>query len=890
MTELLTVPLKKGSDVDVVKPLKNLIASTYSTADKPEDYTDALSELTKLRQLSVRNIDRTEASLDNLAKYYDQLHSLEHKIPTQELQIPFKWKDAFDRGSIFGGRISLTVPSIAYEKVCILFNYAALATQISEAQNLDSEEGLKTANKKLQVAAGIFSALKDRVVGAIEQEPTPDLDPETLSVLSSLCLAQAQELVVQKALKDKMKPNIVAKLSACADDLFADVLKNMQKESVRNLWDKEWVPVVSGKQALYNGIAQYHQSRVNNAEKAIGEEISRLKYAMDLFSAAATRSGASNLAGSAEWHKRTERALTDAQKDNDFIYHERVPDVKALTALGRACVVKTTEVADKFMPTERELFAKLMPVHIHQAMAAFDVRKQEIVGKELNKLKEGTNLLNELLCSMNLPAALEDTTGGGVPASLLEKSEAIIQAGGVEYLEKLMKELPELLQRNTDILTESERVLTEERESDEKLRAQYKAKWSRTQSDKLTATFTTNLNKYRNIINNAKEADSIVKDKFNSHLNGIRSLAGGEAAMMAFLPQGAGGAGGSAATRLKELMENVETLKAERSVMESELRNTNVDMKDTFMSAAASGNLNEPVLSVQQLDKTYSGFQSQVSESITEQEKLIAAIQDLYQPFIQERGGSGSDRENALKSLAQAHDAYMELKGNLVEGTKFYNDLTMLLVTFQSKVSDFAFARKTEKEELLKDMTSSLAGLNMDPPPDTPSHHTTTAASPAADPARPPRKNEAPARPPPPTVLPSTANSSAPAAPTVQAVAGAVGAAAAVAAPNPYAGAPGPLPYPTQPNMPMPYNPYTPMPGGYNPYAAYPSQPNIPPYPQQVYYPPPQAQAYNYQQQMQGYPAQQPYGAAYPPQPGYPPQQQPGAFPPQAGYPPPPQQ
>jgi len=41
MTELLFVPLKRGSDVDIIKPLKNLIASTYSTADKPGTYIDS---------------------------------------------------------------------------------------------------------------------------------------------------------------------------------------------------------------------------------------------------------------------------------------------------------------------------------------------------------------------------------------------------------------------------------------------------------------------------------------------------------------------------------------------------------------------------------------------------------------------------------------------------------------------------------------------------------------------------------------------------------------------------------------------------------------------------------------------------------------------------------
>ena len=72
---------------------------------------------------------------------------------------------------------------------------------IAESQNFDSEEGLQKANKKLQFASGVFSSLKDRVVGLMEQDPTPDLEPDCLSILPNLCLAQAQEMVVQKAIK-----------------------------------------------------------------------------------------------------------------------------------------------------------------------------------------------------------------------------------------------------------------------------------------------------------------------------------------------------------------------------------------------------------------------------------------------------------------------------------------------------------------------------------------------------------------------------------------------------------------------------------------------------------------------------------------------------------------
>ena len=147
--------------------------------------------------------------------------------------------------------------------------------RVAADQNLESSDGLQKALKKLQVAAGVFSYLKENVVAAIQQDPTPDMEPATLTVLADLMLAQAQEMVACKAMNDKMKDAIIAKLCAQCDELFSNVMRSMQKEEVKNLWDSDWLPVVSGKQAIYNGLAQYHQSRVCNEQKSIGEEIAR---------------------------------------------------------------------------------------------------------------------------------------------------------------------------------------------------------------------------------------------------------------------------------------------------------------------------------------------------------------------------------------------------------------------------------------------------------------------------------------------------------------------------------------------------------------------------------------------------------------------------------------
>ena len=79
--------------------------------------------------------------------------AVEAKLPITEdqVRVSFTWYDAFAKGSMLGGKPKLSIALGAFEKACLLFNIAAIQSQVASVQSKETDEGLKLSAKLFQV-------------------------------------------------------------------------------------------------------------------------------------------------------------------------------------------------------------------------------------------------------------------------------------------------------------------------------------------------------------------------------------------------------------------------------------------------------------------------------------------------------------------------------------------------------------------------------------------------------------------------------------------------------------------------------------------------------------------------------------------------------------------
>lgn len=101
------------------------------------------------------------------------------------------------------------------------------------------------------------------------------------------------------------------------------------------------------------------------------------------------------------WVDRIKRTSTQDEKDNNLIYHDMIPDESNLTAIGRAALAKTLPLSKPASDNFMDIFTKMVPMAVHNALVAYEGRKAEIVNMEIGRMREGTQLINRFVTLIN---------------------------------------------------------------------------------------------------------------------------------------------------------------------------------------------------------------------------------------------------------------------------------------------------------------------------------------------------------------------------------------------------------------------------------------------------------------------------------------------------------
>ncbi|KAG0354009.1 bck1-like resistance to osmotic shock [Podila minutissima] len=551
---MISVPLKRTDEVDWVTPLKRYIAVSYH--DDPEKYSEETGTIHRLRQ-DMRGAGNDVTGRDVLYRYFGQLEILDLRFPVDEahIKIGFMWYDAFTQRPT-------SQYSLAFEKASTIFNIASVLSSIATSQNrINEPEGVKKSFHYYQAAAGIYTYINENFLHA----PSIDLSRDTVKMLVSLMLAQAQEVFFEKTLGEKKKPLLVSKLAAQVAWSYQATVEAMTDGVSKSVFEKNWQTLCQIKAKLFTAIAQYYRSLAAESESKWGEMVGRTQVAEAAIKEAEklaknfangftqsshptvtlTQEAATTLHELTKTHQATiTEKKAQAIRDNDMIYHEAVPSEAALPALEKLNATKPLPISELYSQTEMQkvigpdTFQRLIPLSVHESSSLYSEEKAKLVRAEAEKCETANQELTSALEFMNLPAGLEkfknNASGGNqatldtlaVPTRDVKECADFIQGQETsgESIADLINTLDRVKSGTRDTLETANLSLDEERSQCETLRAKYADLWTQRPSGPLTQVFRTDSKALFESIDKAAASDHQLYRSFDQIANNVLVL------------------------------------------------------------------------------------------------------------------------------------------------------------------------------------------------------------------------------------------------------------------------------------------------------------------------------------------------------------------------------
>lgn len=367
-------------------PLKATSAVTYelravaSNAQSQKICTELRHGRTRLMEIIANpNNDVStlvQASDNYLSLLYGFMQSLDAaRSGDSKLRhiINFRWTNTLQ------GTTPEECQDAVFELACIMVNiglwYSKHASKLA-GQDEPSMDEAKEIHKCLRTAAGVFTYVKENLVGKLMETPGKgtDLDARVLAAYIHQCTAEAQEVTIARAMELKHKSSIVSALAYETTKLFTDA-----DDSLNSLDEKQvskWRKYLQFKIQIYKAYAYNFHGESMLAEDKCGEAIKCLEESLKALEQAAVQGKEYALTKGPGTTARPQEHLffrklgpvvkrthEKCVRENGFIYHQKVPpeapalELKATYGLVAPEEFKVPEMSPLWSPETYAAFA-----------------------------------------------------------------------------------------------------------------------------------------------------------------------------------------------------------------------------------------------------------------------------------------------------------------------------------------------------------------------------------------------------------------------------------------------------------------------------------------------------------------------------------------------------
>jgi programmed cell death 6-interacting protein len=751
---MIACPLKTTTEVSWVEPLSQYIRTSYG--DDPSKYAEEIGTLNRLRQ-DMRGAGADSASgRDLLYRYYGQLELLDLRFPIDEahIKISFQWFDAFTRAAT-------SQYSLAFEKASVIFNIAAVLSCHAAAQNRSEDKDLKTAYHSFQASAGMFTYINENFLHA----PSTDMNRDTVRTLIHIVLGQAQEVFLEKQVRDAKKSALLAKLAAQAAFLYGQAREELESDHARGIFESAWLKLIQIKALHLSSLAEYYQALSEDETSQQGSAIARLQLAEKSSKQAYSLSksfpssppSASNLGSDTastmqaitrRQMESVQEKLTSLVKDNDYIYHQTVPAEASLSPVTKVPAAKAIPLSELYQGQDiqriigPDIFQKIVPMSVTESASMYDEEKAKLIRSEAEKVEQANGEMAASLDYLKLPNSLNVLKGGldqemGVDREFEQWCHELAhhQSFGSAF-EQLQKDKQQVL----DSLAKSTKQLDMEESVCEKMRSKYGADWTQQPSSRLTSTLRADIKNYRDTVDEAGNSDAQLFSTARQYEGDFEEMrnAGdqGEADVLyqqALLKAGLGSKGrtksGDEATLLDEdygeggisvadQIAKVEDLLRKLNLVKRERMQVLKDLKEKVHTDDISNVLilnkkaianQETQLFQAELEK-FRSHQNRLISTVHKQSSLLKELTKSYGDLLQDkRVRSDQQRYDAMQKsknsvmnkYRRTFNAHEDLTQGLSRAQGFYSEMKESVDSLEKNVESFVSNRRAEGAQLL---------------------------------------------------------------------------------------------------------------------------------------------------------------------------------------------